>query len=358
MDQTSKIKEQRILLSMRNDDKVAKLSAAGEEFSFKIISSPYKWNVLFPVFFIIFSIKNCKPNGIIVRYLNDSNNLVRSCILFMSLLLTIGLAVILRVRIFWFLHNIDKESEEHFPLMIKVQRKLVGDLSYVIFVMDPLLIKIAKHKYPKWQNKFDYISFGARATYSGLKTNDEFLNHKFIDFVANNSEDKVFIGFCPTAPSEKCVHLNYARSLVEHASNNGITIKLIVFGDLKNFLQENPQLAKDLTHKQIYLLDRFIEYNPGELAKYFDFYWRSLSDESISYTLYEAATIAKPIISMDIGFVGKAVEYYKLGFTINLNFTDLSSAFCKLKSWDRGAAQLFLESHSWENAGRRISMHL
>lgn len=341
---------------MRADDKAYQLNIAAKKYCYSIDASPYKRNVLFPLFLFSKIIKNRRPDAVIVRYLNDTQSLLRSFFSMLSVFVVIFTSKLFRIKIIWLLHNVDKETNENYPNLIKAKRMVVGKFASMIFVTDPLLVTVATKKYPGWKDKIDYITFGLRSRNS--KTDSKFFNKKLIDFMRKNSAKRVLIGFCPTSAGDKCIHIHNAAQLIEKANAVNVEVRLVICGDLSAYLRANPRLKEELNHEQIYLVDEYVQYNPLDISPYIDFYWRSLSDESVSYTLYEAATIKKPILTLSYGFMGRAVAYYKLGAVLNKHMGNMESTLDELTNWDEQAAHSFLESHTWDNAARKIRKHL
>src|SRR5699024_8510188 len=146
------------------------------------------------------------------------------------------------VKIIWFLHNVDKESNENYPKISKFSRKLIGQNSRSIFVMDSLLVPIAEKLYPKWSNKIDYITFGKRS----VKQYNE-SNVKLISILKNlkkNKNKNELILFCPTSGGEKYSHIFEAPKLSQFAISQNISLKIIISGDLSKFLNKNKKLKE------------------------------------------------------------------------------------------------------------------
>src|SRR5690625_2117278 len=101
-----------------------------------------------------------KPKAIILRYLNDSYTFFHSFIRFITNIITVFLTKTLGIRLVWICHNVDRESRENYPLLVKVRRKLVTKYSNKILVTDKFLIRHAINILKVEKSKVDYITFG------------------------------------------------------------------------------------------------------------------------------------------------------------------------------------------------------
>ncbi|MGF1853490.1 glycosyltransferase [Vibrio satsumensis] len=334
---------------MVDDDKTQYLKRYGELVGLNIIPNPVK-GVLFPFYLMYLIFSNNKPDAVIVRYMNDNRNILLSLALFLSRYLTFIILSFFSVKIVWFCHNIDKETKEFYPFLTKIKRNYLLKKSEKIYVMDELLVPVAVKQFPQYANKIDYICFGVRQ--SNYRRNKKSNNGKLISvFEGLRDKGEVYIGFCPTNSGNKYLHIDYAPDLVNKAKEAGIELYLVMVGDLKTHINTNIDLATKISkNKNIILIDEFVDYNADEIGKYIDFYWRGLDDQSISYSLYEAATQRVPILAIDVGFVGEAVAHYNLGEVVDIDMADLRSKLLLLESWNSAYADEFLEKHSWTKA--------
>ncbi|MDW2301104.1 glycosyltransferase [Vibrio alginolyticus] len=337
------------------DDKTVCLKECGEKYGVTFITCPYHF-VFFPFYltFLILSLK--KPDAVILRYMNDNKKFSYSLILFLSRLLTILIVRIFRIKLIWFCHNINKETNENYPLLTKYIRYFLEKYSYRIYVMDRLLVPYAIKHFPRSEYKIDYINFGVRN--NNFRNIKELDNSKLIDKI-NDLTNKRFkpdlIGFCPTNSGEKYVHINYAPKLVEAAKSIGFNLHIVLVGNLKDYLSGKNELRIELDKQEnITLIDEFVDYNASEVSKYIDFYWRGLDDQSVSYSIYEAATNQKPTLALDFGFIGKAVKEYALGATVDSNMTNIFESLSSLNDWDKSNAKVFLKEHSWDFSVNKI----
>ena len=185
-----------------DDDKTQYLKRYGAKIGIDYVVPPIK-KTLFPLFLIYSIILFKKPDAVIVRYLNDKPMFIYSLYLFISNMLTFFIAKLFKVKLIWFCHNVDKETIEFYPKLIKIQRQVLEKFSERILVMDKLLLNPAKKQFPDSIDKIDYISFGAREGSYRKVVN---LKDDIIIDIANNiksEHDNALIAFCPTNCGDK-----------------------------------------------------------------------------------------------------------------------------------------------------------
>src|SRR5690625_2909936 len=65
---------------------------------------------LIPYYMITQIIKRRRlPKALILRYLNDSNSLIKSLLRFITNIISVLLVKILRIKLIWICHNVDRE---------------------------------------------------------------------------------------------------------------------------------------------------------------------------------------------------------------------------------------------------------
>lgn len=345
------------IVSMRNDSKVAQISQAAEELGFSITGSRFDRGVFFFVYLFFLVVNRKKPSAVIVRYLNDHPILIRSLLLALNIIFVIFICRIFKIKVFWFLHNVDSETTVNFPAVTYFLRKLVGDSSSVIFVTDPLLVAVAKGIYPQWMDKIDFITFGVRKDKQKISTDVELM--EILSDLQKHRLQGGKVLFCPTAAGDKYSHIASSKKLCDMARKNGVNYKVLMVGDLARYLESDSVLKQDLVgHEDIILLNRYVEYDADVVSGFIDAYWRSLSDQSVSYTLYEAASVNKPVLTLKKGFIGYAIDVYRLGAALDMSMKNFNECHRAISSWDAASALSFLGEHSWEVAARQINKYL
>lgn len=339
---------------MLDDDKTQYLKYHGIKVGVDFIVPQVK-KTLFPLYLLYEILLNNKPDALIVRYLNDKKSFIYSFCVFISNYVTFSLSKIFNIKIIWFCHNIDKETIEYHPRMISLQRWFLAKYSKRIYVMDKLLIDVANKQFPDSTNKIDYISFGVRE--SNYRRVDELRDDLIITSIKEirKKDDNAIIGFCPTNFGSKYLHIDYASELIESSRMRGFNLYIILVGNLKKYLSEHDEIKNKIySNKHIIIIDEFVDYDAFQVSSLIDFYWRGLSDQSISYSLYEAATQKLPTLSLNVGFVGRAVKYYNLGSVVDLDMRNVGNAIFDIINWDSNNADKFLSSHSWDSSVKKI----
>src|SRR5690606_1312840 len=119
-----------------------------------------------------------KPDGYVIRYLNDYPSFTKTMIRTASELVLLMLCKILRVKVFWICHNVDKETDRHYPIVSTFRRNIISSFCTKLFVTDALLREKARRIFPRSSNKVDNISFGktdARHEGTGDQIGEKFL---------------------------------------------------------------------------------------------------------------------------------------------------------------------------------------
>lgn len=301
------------------------------------------------------------PNALLVRYLNSPRCMLHAMSWWAITIATLLVARMAGIKLLWLLHNVDRETIQPYGVLTQSLRRLLGSLSSVILVTDPLLVDTARKHLPgSVHSKIDYITYGQRrASLDRLLydvQDDE--TDLLTELIARirQQEPHALIGFCPTSAGEKFTHLTHSATLARVGDTIGVKIHIIVVGPIDQYLRMNRALALELSScANIHLISRRLNYDPSRVGPCLDFYWRSLSDQSVSYTLYEAASVRVPVLTMDCGFMATAVPFYRLGACLQLDFSNASQALTEIRYWDPCGADEFLRTHSWSIAASKLA---
>ncbi|MYL69825.1 hypothetical protein GLW00_03125 [Halobacillus litoralis] len=306
----------------------------------------------------LYIIKKGKPNSVIYRYLNDYPSLFKTFLRAISEIMSVFLIKVFNINLIWICHNVDKESKENYPIITKFRRGLFARVSRKILVTDKLLIKTASKQFPKHANKIDYITFGPNLPNTQKKSNDDItLNIKnFIARIREESSEKTLVGLCVSSPNEKNLSYEEAIDLLTNTSESNYKIVLIFVGEISESMRERDEEKYKLleNHPDVFLVNKKIPLNEEELAPYIDFYWRVYSDQSVPFTVYNAATLRKPVLTKNIGFLGQMVHEYSLGYTI-FDYNDLNELYASLTEWNDDNAKIFLKRNNWGKSAKRLN---
>ncbi|MDX6153990.1 hypothetical protein [Marinococcus sp. PL1-022] len=299
-----------------------------------------------------------RPETLIYRYLNDYPSLFKTILRILAEIFSILICAVLKVDLIWICHNVDKESKEYHPFLTNLRRKLIVRFSKKVLVTDKLLIKEAQKHLNIKPSKIDYITFGSYLP-SNTKRDQE-ATEKIKDFIncaKKNTQEKYLIGLCISSANKKNISYEEAINLLDKSSF--YEIFLIFVGEISEEMKERNKKAYEILkeHSKVLIINEKIHINEKELSDYIDFYWRVYDDQSVPFTAYNAATIKKPILTKEIGFLGEMTSKYKIGIVLNENNT-IDEQLTKLKNWDKKNAIDFLENNNWEVAVNRLKKHL
>lgn len=352
------------ILFESNDDKSSHWSAALLRLgiaSRAVHDSP----VLTPIVLMKAIVHGSRPLAVFFRYLNDYRSLPKTVARMLAEIAALLICGVFRVRIFWICHNVDRETKRHHPALSELRRRMFAKAAERIFVMDEGLVPFARSVFPAHATKIDFLCFGPPAMQRVSSVTETFLK-EIKDFIDQRrrmalSNGQRFLSFsCIGRPGDKYDHFRRARELVSEARRLGFSIAGIVVGPFIAGKYDDggePYFGLDKEPSILFRGD-YIPLDEVDFLDGFDFMWRGYRDWSMSYTLYKAAAMHKPVLAIDTGFVGMAVRLYGLGAVVNQDFSNLAAALDSIERWDPGAADEFLKSHSWEQAALRIASAL
>lgn len=295
-----------------------------------------------------------RPEAVILRYLNDSTSFLKSLIRVITNIITVVLTVILRIKLIWICHNVDRESKEYFPLLVKIRRKIVTRFSEKILVTDKLLVKHAVKFLGIEYSKVDYITFG-RPIINNVNTDSD-VHRKILEFVYSNNKPNTLVGFSIGNPNKKVLQPFYTNNLINSAANNGINVKIILGGPIGDFIKKKDVKIYEslLSNPNVLFLDGKIKINEEFISKHIDFYWRVYDDFSVPYTVYNAVFLNKPILTMKKGFLNEMVEEYKLGTVLDMEMSNIVKAFEELRIDREKIYKKFISNHNWSYGASKL----
>ncbi len=296
-------------------------------------------------------------DAFVFRYLNDRKSFVKSLILLISNLFTIYLCKILGIKIFWIIHNIDKETYEYHPKMTTSIKYILNRNSDKIFVTDPLLVEYAK-KDGYDSNKIDWVSFGSNKSKDVDERNKK-LYSQIKDYkleITEKDNRKLVTGLCVSSSMPKYLHFLFAENLINYSDKN-YKILLIIIGRLPENKKFENLVETYASNEQILHINENFPVAEHFISDQIDFIYRCIDDISIAYSIYVACQINKPIITNDVGFLPHLIRENDLGmvlpkptrdteYSIDIrefidNFDDESlSQFLGKRTWDIAASKL------------------
>ncbi|MFV7790547.1 hypothetical protein ACNO6Z_06765 [Aliarcobacter lanthieri] len=310
-----------------------------------------------PFFLIKTILYNKKPDGYIVRYLNDYSSFFKTILRLFSEILLVVLCLVFKIDIFWICHNVDKETSSKYMKISEFRRWLFSKFSKKIFVTDALLVEFAKNVFKKEEEKIDYISFGKINSNSAFDTDE-------IHIAINHIEEQQIIAFerkliplvvfCVGSTGTKYLHFNLLNDLIEKSLGNKYYLIPVLAGEF-NKTDEGKQLLK--VYKDINQILTFKEYTKFSnifIKEYVDFYWRVYDDWSVPFTLYESTALKKPILTKNIKFLPKIVLEENIGYVLMDNWNNLKDCLYKISTKKELNYNNFLENRTWNILGKKL----
>lgn len=315
-----------------------------------------------PIFLIRCMLTKGRPAGYIVRYLNDYRSLPKTILRIASEVVLVVLCTFLRIELYWISHNVDKETIRNYPRISRARRWLFATVSNKILVTDSLLIACAHKVFPKQINKLQAVSFGPVDI--GTEMNPKIASivrehiaaHKSIATVVGL---KPLVLFCAGSPGHpKYLHFELVPELVEKAKTLGFYIIPIMAGDFNAKKAGRALLSKYDGIQSVLAFDRYTKFSEDFIVNDMDFYWRVYDDWSVPFTVYEAALVRKPILTMDIGFLPALVENEKLGFVLDQDWRNLEVGLNAIHNESIKVDPVrFFRSRGWSSLSKIVNPH-
>jgi len=304
--------------------------------------------------------KGERVNVFVFRYLNDSKYLRVALEYLIRDVLNIILCKLTNVKIIWIMHNVDRETIVHFPLITKIRRWLVRLVSKRILVTDPHLIDAALEHGVK-KSRLDWLSFG-RPSKMEVDDRNIQLSKQIQDFknlLCKDGIQDVALGLCVSNKAKKKVHYLYADSIVGRSQErDDACVGLVMIGDYPE--GDKFQMAKERVIDSPYILyiDDSFQVNESFISDKVDFIYRSMTDYSIAYTLYVACDVKKPVFSHDFGVLPRILKEENIGYTLNGKKDHPSTILSSLESWNSNGYERFLAQRNWKSGAEKLLINM
>ncbi len=311
-----------------------------------------------PVFLMQTILRIQKPKGYIVRYLNDYPSFFKTVARTLVEILLIILCRISKIDVFWICHNVDKESLRNFPKISDWRRNFIARFSKRIFVTDQFLLEKAFKLFPKFSKKIEAISFGTiegNDFGSGDDLSKDFLlEKKAIAKVSGRKFLSVLVAGKPLANS-KSLHFPFLLDLVKKARNLNYELAVIVAGAWPHDKASKRMLEKYKSEPNVLVFGNYTTFSNCFIRENIDFYFRGYDDYSVPFTVYEACSVSKPILALDIGFLPEMVGKYNIGTVTDLQFGNVDDALQGLARCQQSNFDKFLKSHTWSSLATKLA---
>lgn len=317
--------------------------------------------ILWPIRFIRSALTRGLPRAVVFRYLNDYPQLWKTALRLVSEAVCVLICWLLRVPIIWICHNVDQESASYYPAITWMRRTMMQRFARRIFVTDQLLVEKATEVLSSRRSEIDVITFGQYIRDSLNADSHLFtraVQERTIEWRTNSGAngDVVMVGLCAGSPSKKMVHYGKIPELIENAGKCGFDVRLVIAGPIGDFLKAHHPDAYDfiINSDRVFFWDGFVPIAEHDIAPYIDFYWRAYADYSVPFSVYSAASVGKPILALDVGFLPIMVRNYRLGAVVARDMSNVGEALDYIRSWSPDHAREFLSQHTWHGGAMSL----
>lgn len=277
-----------------------------------------------------------KGDSIVFRYQNNAASLTTTIATTATLGVLILVARLKGVHVFWICHNVDRETSSHWPMLAGVRRSLLLACARSVFVLHPLFKTYLKRECTA-------ISFGEKEF--GVMQDDTLAE---IDEFGKSFDTVVLMagtdGVKKNTTFDRIPEL--ANDLIVAGKNPGFVLAGV------SPLREFPEYLK---HR--ICISREKNISEDRLKPTISFVYKELSDISIGYTIYAAATAKIPIISLAGSVLERVVQCEKVGLSLqdwlegrNIPTDEDFESFLNRNRWDSLAREM--ESHGVWSASR------
>jgi len=343
------------LIVQKDDVKSKKWREGAASFGLDVIAqkgSPIRG----PLFLLKTVIHKKKPNGYVIRYLNDYPSFFKTIIRTGSEIFLITACRLLQVKLFWICHNVDKETNRSYPTISNFRRKLVSRFCERIFVTDALLKEKASRIFPKYKKKIDSISFGEidiRNQGSGDNQSEWFIKEKKREaFEKGRRSISVLCAGTPNNP--KYLHFEYLIEFMQRSRDVGYDIVAVVAGAWDSSKRSQDLLVDYKNHSNILVFEEYTTFSNLFIVNNIDCYFRGYDDYSVPFSVYEACSLSKPVLALDNDFLPALIRHYKIGQVIDMEFSNIEMILERLLDLDQYEFKSFLEQNNWSVFAKRL----
>lgn len=285
------------------------------------------------------------------RYLNDHKILLVQLLRIFTDILLILTCRMLGGDIRWIAHNLDKDSYVFHKKSNSLRRNIISRYAKKIFVTDKELTHYADF-YLSYPGKVDSTSFGFIKNID-ISCADIDIQEKITEIKKTNKD--IIFGLCATTLSDKCYHLKMIEEILNSANQHSLKLMIIFVANFKNNLKYQSLRERLIKRNDIIIYDSGPKINEQYLSSYIDFVYRSLSDISVPLSIYTSTSAKIPLLTHEIGFCGKVIKKYNIGYVIpqnKFNYNDFSNY---LSSWDKSSCDNFLKDRTWKLGAEKLT---
>ena len=263
-------------------------------------------------------VKRQRVHLFVFRYLNDHRTFRRSLKYLIRDTLIILISNLLGTRILWVMHNVDRETVCYHPRLNRLRRMMIQKGAERILVTDPHLLPIAED-FGVSRNKLGWTCFGPPKPREVDLENKKLKKEigQFREHLQSEGFDSVYLGLCASKAAEKKNHYLKAHTVVGASDENKKScVGLIMVGNFPK--GPDFEIAKEevIDSPFILYIEQSLSVNEAYIQDEIDFFYRSMTDQSVAYTLYVACKLDKPVFTHNTGALPVIVEKEEIGWVI------------------------------------------
>ena len=316
-----------VYLFPNSDFKFKSWAASLPEELFISSKGPY-WNIYFSIVKYLFLRKRIV---LFYRYLNVSKGLLHEVSKLTIDVLIVFLATIRIIEVRWVVHNVDKESESRFNIIVQLKRLLLSKVARCFYVTSDIMTK----SFPYNKSKLRVVSFGRENSSEQKDYETKRLLSLINIWKAKLEIPPKYVGLVTNWGNKENESLRLVELLLKEDVNG--SIGLVYLGKKTGI--ENERLL-EINERYNYFLK---ELNV-------DFVVKTLDDKSVPYTLYSAATAEIPLITSRKSYFSLDLQRYSLGGTIE-SHEELKAI---MQNYDKSKARDYLDNHSWKRGAETL----
>ncbi|WP_038052666.1 glycosyltransferase [Thioalkalivibrio sp. ALJ1] len=297
---------------------------------------------------------------IVIRYLNDNPSWFVSIGKPFGDVLTLLVARVRGIRVYWLCHNLDRETESYWPLISSLRRWLYARQAEAIAITDPALMAAAPAVFGRHRHKVFPMSMGLlpkRRRFNKPELEDQVRNFFSRDPACKHQLNIL----CAGVSGPKYLHFDLLPVLEERLRQLGWSPRIAV---VTRFLRKG-EWSRGKNYRSfinwcektpsVLLVKRYIDLDESEWADDVDLIWRAMGDWSFAFTLLNAARARIPVLAFDSGGVGAIVRQEEIGATVAWDFSNLGEAVQTALSTPSENYEKFLGQRSWSKAAQSLS---
>jgi hypothetical protein len=292
----------------------------------------------------------------VFRYLNDHRSYRRSLKYLIRDALIIVISNLVGTRILWLMHNVDRETVCHHPRLNRLRRMMIQKSAERILVTDPHLLSVAED-FGVSRKKLGWTCFGP-PTPREVDLANKKLKKKISAFKAylqSQGFASVYLGLCVSEPAKKKNHFLKAHTVVGKTDENReCCVGLVMVGKFPDGPEFEIAKKEVIASPFILYIEEPLPVNEAYIQDEIDFFYRSMTDQSVAYTLYVACKLEKPVFTHNTGALPVIVEKEGIGWVIRQEKDVPGFISRSLQNWNSLGSKKFLSKRNWHTGAINI----